>query len=305
MIVCVGPIFLDRVVNIDSFPEKPIKLVANSLEKRLGGPAPVASFAIKLLGEESEYIGRFGDDDAADFLQSEFDKHEISYHRSLIVKDALSSQSHIFEDRNGERMLAVFNEEKLLQGKKLPIFDFSARQTYLIDTNWIEASHHIAFHAHEKGINCIVDLDNFSNSKQVEEVVNFASHPIFSETGLYQYLNEKSVINSLENLYHTKNKFYAVTLGSEGAYWVDGGKIFHCEAPKVEARETNGAGDVFHGAFARFIHANKSIQESIELATAAATLKCSKIGGISAIPSFKEVVEFSKQLKPSKIIKQL
>ena len=50
MITCVGPIFLDRVIKIDRFPEKPIKLIANGLEKRLGGPAPVASFAVKFLG---------------------------------------------------------------------------------------------------------------------------------------------------------------------------------------------------------------------------------------------------------------
>jgi len=49
MITCVGPIFLDRVIKIDRFPDKPIKLVASGLEKRLGGPAPVASFAIKSL----------------------------------------------------------------------------------------------------------------------------------------------------------------------------------------------------------------------------------------------------------------
>ena len=104
-------------------------------------------------------------------------------------------------------------------------------------------------------------------------------------------------------LYQAKNKFYAVTLGSKGVYWIDKGDIFHCPAPKVEVKETNGAGDVFHGAFARFIHANKSIQESIELATAAASLKCSRSGGIRSIPNYKELIEFSKQLKPTRTIK--
>ena len=50
MITCVGPVFLDRIVKIDRFPEKPIKLVAKGLEKRLGGPAAVASFAVNILG---------------------------------------------------------------------------------------------------------------------------------------------------------------------------------------------------------------------------------------------------------------
>ena len=117
MIVCVGPIFLDRVVKIDSFPEKPIKLVAKGLEKRLGGPAAVASFTVNILGEKSELVSRFGDDDAADFLQSELNQYNINFDKSITVNGALSSQSHIFEDNHGERMLAVFNEKKLLGEK--------------------------------------------------------------------------------------------------------------------------------------------------------------------------------------------
>ena len=263
----------------------------------------MAVFAVNILGEEFEFVGRFGDDDAADFLQSEFDKYSISVKKSITVKGALTSQSHIFEDFHGERMLAVFNEQKLFEEKRLPNFDFSPGQTFLIDAHWIEAAHYLAKNTNERGINCIVDLDNFSKNKAVEEVVNASSHPVFSENGLHQYTKEKSIIDSLKNLYQANNKFYAVTLGSEGVYWIDKGVIYHCPAPKVEVKETNGAGDVFHGVFARFIHANKSIQESIELATAAASLKCSRSGGIRAIPNYKELIEFSKQLKPTRVIK--
>ena len=216
MITCVGPIFLDRIVKIDKFPEKPIKLVAKGLEKRLGGPAAVASFAVNILGEESEFVGRFGDDDAADFLQSEFDKCNISFNRSKTVKGAMTSQSHIFEDSHGERMLAVFNEQKLFEEKRLPNFDFSPDQTYLIDVHWTEAANYLAKSTYERGINCIVDIDNFSKDRAVEEVVKNSSHPVFSENGLHQYTKEKSIIKSLNILYQAKNKFYAVTLGPEG-----------------------------------------------------------------------------------------
>jgi len=303
LITCVGPIFLDRVVKIDSFPKKPIKLVAKGLEKRLGGPAAVASFAVTILGESSELVSRFGDDDAAEFLQSELDKYNINFENSITVNGALSSQSHIFEDNHGERMLAVFNEKKLLEEKTLPNFNFTNEQTYLIDTHWIEAAHYVAKNTHERGIKCVVDLDNFTKSTAVDETINYSSHPIFSETGLLQYTNDNSVIDSLKNLYKSNNKFYAVTLGSKGVYWIDKGKVFHCSAPKINAVETNGAGDVFHGAFARFIHANKTIQESIELATAAASLKCSRGGGIRSIPDYNELIEFSSQFKPTTEIK--
>ena len=144
MITCVGPIFLDRVIKIDRFPDKPIKLVASGLETRLGGPAPVASFAIKSLGGEAEFIGRFGSDDAAEYLKSEFLENGISTEKSITVNKAQSSQSHIFEDSKGERMLAVYNEKKLSNEKKMPAFEFLSTQSYLVDTNWIEAARSIS-----------------------------------------------------------------------------------------------------------------------------------------------------------------
>jgi len=165
MIICVGPIFLDRVVKIDSFPKKPIKLVAKGLEKRLGGPAAVASFAVNILGESSELVSRFGDDDAAEFLQSELNEYNINFAKSITVKGALSSQSHIFEDKHGERMLAVFNEKKLVDKKILANFNFTSEQTYLVDAHWVEAAHYVAKNTYDRGIKCIVDLDNFSKNK--------------------------------------------------------------------------------------------------------------------------------------------
>ena len=301
MITCVGPIFLDRVIKIDQFPKKPIKLVADGLEKRLGGPAPVASFAIKSLGGEAEFIGRFGNDDAADYLKSEFLKSGISTQKSIVVDDAQTSQSHIFEDRKGERMLAVYNEEKLTNEKSLPTFEFSNTQSYLVDTNWIEAAHRVAIDSYKHKINCVVDLDNFDNSSLLDEVVSFASHPIFSETGLNRYTDNMPIIDALKSLYHKNQKFYAVTLGPKGVYWIENGDIFHCDSPKIDVKETNGAGDVFHGAFAEFIR-TKTTQKAIELATATASLKCTRTGGIKTLPSYQEVEEFLNQIKPSKQI---
>jgi sulfofructose kinase len=301
MITCVGPIFLDRVIKIEEFPEKPIKLVANGLEKRLGGPAPVASFAIKSLGGEAEFIGRFGDDDAADYLKSELLNSGISIQKSIDVVDAQTSQSHIFEDRKGERMLAVFNEEKLTNDKSIPAFEFSENQSYLVDTNWIEAAHHVAVESYKYKVNCVVDLDNFTNSNLLDDVVNFASHPIFSETGLNRFTDNMPIIDALKSLYQKNQKFYAVTLGAKGVYWIENGDIFHCQSPKINVKETNGAGDVFHGAFAQFIR-TKTSKEAIELATATASLKCTRSGGIKTLPDFPEVKEFLNQIEPSKQI---
>ena len=92
-----------------------------------------------------------------------------------------------------------------------------------------------------------------------------------------------------------------MTLGSKGVYWVDNNVIYHCLAPKIKAVETNGAGDVFHGAFATFIHQKMTIEESVELATATASLKCTKAGGIRSVPNYKSVKQFVKKIKTSAV----
>ena len=60
----------------------------------------------------------------------------------------------------------------------------------------------------------------------------------------------------------------------------------------MEAVDTTGAGDVFHGAFAFARWSGYDLKESVVLASAVAAVKCTKIGGQSGIPTFEEVKKF-------------
>jgi len=102
-------------------------------------------------------------------------------------------------------------------------------------------------------------------------------------------------------MYSKKNKFYAITAGEKGVYWIENGSIFNCKPPKIKAVETNCAGDVFHGAFAAFIHQKHSVMDSMKLATATASLKCTKKGGIYSIPSYSSVKNFENKIQLRKI----
>ena len=44
MIYSVGSIFLDHIIKINSFPKKPVKILAQGIEKRLGGSAAALQF---------------------------------------------------------------------------------------------------------------------------------------------------------------------------------------------------------------------------------------------------------------------
>ena len=301
MIYSVGSIFLDHIIKINSFPKKPIKVLAEGIEKRLGGSAAVASITIKKLGIDSSFIGRLGDDDVSKYLKEELKTFKIKHKDIITIKGAKSSQSYVYEDKQGERLLAAFNEKKLLNNKKLPKILFAKNTTFMSDLRWIDATLCIAKNCKKNNLIQVVDLDNYKLNAKVKQIVDLSSFPIFSETGAFEYTKIKSIIGSLKKMYSKKNKFYAITAGEKGVYWIENGSVFNCKPPKIKVIETNCAGDVFHGAFAAFIHQKHSVMDSMKLATATASLKCTKKGGIYYIPSYSSVKKFEKKIQLRKI----
>ena len=301
MIICAGSIFLDNISRIDQFPKKPIKVLSKGIDQRLGGSAAVSAFTAKKLGCDTKFIGKFGDDGASVFLKNEFKKFKINISKSISIKKCKSSQSFVIEDINGERLLAAYNDPKLLNYKKIPNLDFRKKDIYAVDMRWIRIATEIAKMTNKNNIKCVADLDNFKNTLHISQIVKNASHPIFSEEGLKTYKRNSKIKTALFEIFNETQKFVAVTLGSQGVLWVDNNSLYHCKIPKVKTVETNCAGDVFHGAFASALSLNKSNIESIIFASAAATLKCMQSGGIYSIPTISLVNKFSKKIKISKI----
>ena len=61
---------------------------------------------------------------------------------------------------------------------------------------------------------------------------------------------------------------------------------------KVDAIDTLGAGDTFHGAFTfRLVETGDAV-EAIRFAAAAAAIKCLRFGGLMGAPSRAEVEAF-------------
>jgi len=73
-------------------------------------------------------------------------------------------------------------------------------------------------------------------------------------------------------------KAFAITLGKNGAVIFDGQKLEHIEGHPADAIDTNGAGDMFAGAFLYAITHNHSFSEAANLANKAAAQVVSQYG---------------------------
>ena len=90
-------------------------------------------------------------------------------------------------------------------------------------------------------------------------------------------------------------KVVAMTVGREGCWALIGGEAVRFPAFKVDAADTTGAGDVFHGAFlARWLETD-DIGECIRFASAAAAMKCRVPGGRRGIPTREALESFLRE----------
>ena len=105
-----------------------------------------------------------------------------------------------------------------------------------------------------------------------------------------------SFYEALKRLATLTPAFLAATRGPRGTIWLnEAGELKETPAFPVEAIDTLGAGDVFHGAFTICLGEGSDVREALQFAAAAAALKCTRHGGGMAVPQRVEVEEFLRE----------
>jgi ribokinase len=88
-------------------------------------------------------------------------------------------------------------------------------------------------------------------------------------------------------------KTVIITLGSKGVYLCNGKFKEVIPGYKVKAVDTTAAGDVFNGALAAALAAEKPIREAIDFAQRAAAISVTRMGAQPSAPSTNEIETFN------------
>ena len=97
----------------------------------------------------------------------------------------------------------------------------------------------------------------------------------------------------MDKLYETTNSHTVViTDGEHGSYCRDALQTHRQVAYNIDAVDTTGCGDVYHGAFIFGLIENWPLPQIARFASAAAALNCRALGGQAAIPTRSEVEQF-------------
>ncbi len=257
--------------------------------KQGGGQVATAMVALSRWGVRTRYIGKIGEDELGQFSLNSIRQEGVDISSVKIEPRATTQFAMIIVDGStGERTILWNRDEQLMYREgELRKEEVCSGKILHLDGHDIHAALRCARWAREEGIPTVIDLDKVEPLtseliKQIDFIITSSRFPVLF-TGIW---DQKKALLELQKYI---SGFLCSTLGDDGAMALVNGEFMHIEGFKVNAVDTTGAGDVFHGGFIYGLLQNWEVEEILRFANAAAALKCKELGGRRGVPTLEEV----------------
>lgn len=298
-IVGFGISCVDYTAVVDKIPSLDETVTMVDFSKQMGGPVAVALATFSNLGGIASYIGAIGKDSNGKIIKETLKMFRVDI-KSIIEKSAYQTPLSIVlvEKKSGKRTI-IFNPGCAFKFKfsEYDINHFKKTRFLHIDGFSTEAAIKAAEWANANNI--IVVLDAGFYVSQMAALLERSNIVIASKDFVKKLTNKSNLKEGIKKIKKLGSNInlIAATGGEEGSICLYENNFFYQPAFKVKVLDTTGAGDVFHGAFLFGLAKNWEVQKILEFSSATAALKCMRLGGISGIPNYEEVMDFLKNYK--------
>ncbi len=284
-----GHCCIDYLTVLDPYPEKGRKGDVVQSIVIGGGPVPTALLTVTGFGASARFCGKVGDDHDGRVVIEGLKEGGVDISRMIVDPSARTARAYIWIDpRDGSRTVALDKtnitwpsaddlDEEMVKSCKVFLCDGRAADACV---KGLKA-------AREFGVKTI--LDTGANRLRFKEMLELTDFAVVS-SDLSDTLSPGVDPDELARLLVKMGTGTAVvTAGKDGALWCDGRAEGHVPGFSVDAVDTTGAGDVFHGGFIHGLLNNWELERSIAFANAAAALSCRHLSGQQGIPKLTEV----------------
>jgi len=287
-IVGVGLNATDTLIPLSHFPGSGSKVEIRSATLLPGGQVASAMMACRQWGLRARYVGKVGDDSAADLHRAEFARAGVDA-RLITAPGCASQQAFILVEDSGERTVLWKRDARLkLQPEEVQQEWITDARALHVDGHDTEAAIAAAGWARDAGIPVVADLDEMYPG--VERLVDRVDYLIVSRD-IPERLTGKADLR--ESLPLVKKRFgcmlTAATLGHDGVLAWDGQRFWYRPAYRVGVVDTTGAGDIFHAGFIYGLLQNWALGRTLDFGCAAAALNCTGAGARGGIRPVAEV----------------
>ena len=295
-IVGIGANVCDTLLEISSYPKEDTKLKADKTKICGGGPCATGLVAASKLGAKCAFLGNLTDDNNGIFLKSDFENYGVSTKYASVLSGYETFSSCIWLSRDTASRTCVFSRGNIPstfidEDKEKAI---AQAKILMVDGNDMGAAVNAAKIAKETDTMVLYDAGGLYEG--VENLLACSDIIVPSEEFSLVHTGADCVEDASKVLYEKyKPDVVVITQGKEGGIIYDGKEVKKYPAFVVDAVDTNGSGDVFHGAFAFCQSVGFDYYKSCIFSSAVSAIKCTKLGARQGVPTFNETVEFLKE----------
>jgi sulfofructose kinase len=292
-VVGLGQNAVDHVCLLPEFPRRDGKTEILGRQRLAGGQVATAIASVARLGLKGKYIGKVGSDEDGLFCLSKLISWNIDTRSVRVQEGARNHYSLIVIDQSrGERTILWERDPKLnFEEQELGREEVCAGRLLLLDDHDPLSSLRAAKWAREEGIPIMADFDRDSAaSRELLPLIDFL---IVSSNFPSEHTGIQDAPAALLALAPKCGGFVAATQGAAGVMAVVGKECIRFPGFRVEAVDTTGAGDVFHGAFLYGLIQNWPVARIMSFANAAGAINCTHVGASSHLPRLQEVIDLA------------
>jgi sulfofructose kinase len=291
-VLCVGATSYDFVFRVDHHPKPDEKAVAESFVGCGGGPAANASVTVARMGLKSAFAGYLGSDLFGHLHLEELQSAGVN--TELVVRGGYPTPvSSVWVKPSGERSLVNYRSADSVLRSETIDFKNIHPKVILFDGHEPELSVSLLHEARVSGIETVLDAGSWN--KGTSQLFDKVGYLVCSEQFACEFAGTSSPVRAMEKLI-ARNGCVVITLGGEGLMWRNSGGGGRIPAFPVAVKDSTGAGDVFHGAFAGSLAMGRGWGDTLLYASAAAALSCTRLGARTGIPEGADVDRFLDEL---------
>jgi sulfofructose kinase len=239
----IGHTYIDVTFICSHFPTGDEKTLADDYAVSFGGNAVTAAFCCAKLGIVPDLLTTLGDDWLSRMFRDMASKYSIPLHSRKVREASLS----FIMPNDGKRAIVRCRDDDHLH--PFPALNMSGCRALHLDGHQPDAALHYAKLCREAGI--LTSLDGGAVRENTDELLRYIDVAVVSER-----MCEQMALSPSEMLDYLKGrgcKIGAVTLGERGVVWYDEKgaprEMPALAVPFERVIDTNGAGDIFHGAY--------------------------------------------------------
>ncbi len=287
-VVGLGLCVVDHLYLVDRIDLAEIRTLYREHRVTSGGMTANALVQAARLGCRARVLSWVGDDSDGRFLRHALRDHGVDTRGLLLSPRGRTTRAVCLVARRGGERRFLVPERRALE-RRAPAFDLSpirAGAVLLVDGHFAAQALRAVKRARRVGAPVIGDFHRFGPAAR--SLLPWVDYPIVPEEFARSH-PAREPRRVLRALAERHGGTPVVTLGARGGlYWKDGrARRFH--AVRTRVRDTTGAGDAFHGAFAAGLQHGLALEAALALAARAAARCCTALGGNARLLGADEV----------------